>query len=444
MAGSDQAYQAAFKQMGIIRAENLEDFLDLALMFAFQPVPEGPNVVVITNSGGPGILAADASEKLGLRLTTITPDTVEKLHNILPPYASFYNPIDLLGDASAERYQKALEIILEDPEAQAIMVILSATATIDPKETTERLGRVSSKAKRKTLAACFLGPETLKIAQEPLSKARIPGFIYPERVISSLAKMWRYRLWLMSPEDEPLNLKVDRQRATEIISVARQQDRRQLYEHEVKESLSAYGFRFPRSLLARTSDEALLSAQAIGYPVVLKIISPAFVHKTDVGGVRVNTGNDQELLEAFFELTSRAKKIAPSALFGVLVQEMIRNGREIILGFHRDPQFGPMIMFGLGGIYVEVLKDVSFRIAPFGRRQAQEMIRETKGYPLLKGVRGQPEADLEALTAAILALAQLTLDFPELAEGDINPLMLRPHGQGALAVDARLTLGGKR
>ncbi len=443
LAGSEQAYQAAFKQTGIVRAEELEEFLNLALAFALQPPPSGPNVVVVTNSGGPGILTADASERQGLHLPSLERDTVERLRQILPPYASFYNPVDVLGDADAERYEKVLSLLLKEKDINALIVILSTTATIDPQEAARRLAALAPQAKGTSLVTCFLGSETSATASGILLKAQIPNFEYPEKAVSCLAKMWHYRTWLMTPEEEPVSLKIDRRRAAAVIAAAKQEKRRQLYEHEVKEILRAYGFTFPRSLMARTSDEALLSAKAIGYPVVMKIISPSIIHKTDVGGVWTNITSEEELLEAFFTLTSRARKIAPSSsILGVLIQEMVSDGRETILGFSRDPQFGPLIMFGLGGIYVEVLKDVSFRLAPFGRGQAQEMIREIRGYPLLKGVRGQPEADLEALSQAIIALAQLTIDFPELTEGDINPLMVRPRGRGALAVDARLTLGG--
>ena len=223
----------------------------------------------------------------------------------------------------------------------------------------------------------------------------------------------------------------------------RTQNRRHFYDYEVQEIFKAYGFRFPKSLLARTTEEALLAAKVIGYPVVLKVVSPEILHKTDFGGVKTNIQNEKELKEAFLSITNNVRRKAPQAnILGVLVQEMISEGREVIVGFSRDPQFGPLVMFGLGGIYVEVLKDVSFRLAPLNPSEAREMIHEIKAFPLLKGIRGAPEADLEALTEGICRLARLAADFPELSEGEINPLMVCPKGQGIYAVDARLILGG--
>ncbi len=442
LAGSEVAFEAASRQAGIIRARNLREFFNLALLLAFQPVMEGPRLAILTNSGGPGIVAADACERSSLELPTLSGETVERLREVLPPYAAFYNPVDITGDADAERYEKALEILLEDERLNGLLVILSRTATVNPEEVAERMAR---KVGPKTMVACFLGYDSVKKARNLLLKNKIPPFEYPEEAIAALEKSWLYDFWRKKPQIQCERPQVNFEKAAQVLRLVREESRSHLLDYEVKEILEAYGFRFPKSLMARTTEEALLAAQVIGFPVVLKIISPQVQHKTDVGGVKVNIKDEEELIKAFQELTIGVRQALPGvSILGVLVQEMIAGGKEIIIGFTRDPQFGPLVMFGLGGIYVEVIKDVSFRLAPLCPEEAQEMIREIKGYPLLKGVRGEPEADLEALVNSLVSLAQLAADFPELSEGEINPLLVRPKGQGAVAVDARLALGGER
>ncbi len=441
LAGSEAAYQAAFKQAGVLRAKTLREFFNLALFLALEPVPEGPRVAIVTNSGGPGIIAADACEKSSLELPTLRAEVVEQLRKILPAHASFYNPVDVLGDADAERYFQVLRVLIEDPQLDAFLVILSRTATVDPQEVAKGLREFTG---QKPVVACFLGEESVKAARKTLLRGKIPPFKYPEEAIRALEQAWLYRFYLSRPKESLKRPQVDFERARRALENARLEGRRVLLDYEVREVLEAYGFRFPKSLLARTTEEAVLAAGVIGYPVVLKIVSPNILHKTDVGGVKVNIRSEEELREAFLAITNQVRRHEPRAtIIGVLVQEMITDGREVILGFSRDPQFGPLVMFGLGGIYVEVLKDVSFRLAPFGPLEAREMVREIKSFPLLKGVRGAKEADLEALVDQIVRFAFLVSDFPELTEGEINPLMVCPKGQGVWAVDARLILGGE-
>ncbi|MBX6422797.1 acetate--CoA ligase alpha subunit [Thermosulfurimonas sp. F29] len=439
LAGSEVAFEAAVRRAGIIRAHTLREFFNLALLLAFQPLPRGPNLGILTNSGGPGIVAADACEHSTLELPTLSTDTVEKLRKILPPYAAFFNPVDITGDADAQRYAGALEILIEDERLDSLLVILSRTATVDPEEVAEHLGKRKSP---KPIVACFLGHESIKKARRKLLKHRIPHFTYPEEAITSLEKVWLYQYRCSKPSASRHRPSVDFKRAASILQQVRAEDRSQLFDYEVKEILQAYGFRFPKSLIARTTDEAVIAARAIGYPVVLKIVSPQIIHKSDVGGVKINIRSDEELIQAFQAMTMRARQAVPGAtVLGVLVQEMVSRGKETIVGFTRDSQFGPLVMFGLGGIYVEILKDVSFRLAPLSPEEALEMVREIKAYPLLKGIRGEPESDIPALVKSIVNLAQLATDFPELNEGEINPLIVCPKGQGVVAVDARLSLG---
>ncbi len=441
LAGSEQAFSAAVKKARVIRAATLQEFFDQALFFALQPPMKGPAVAVLTNSGGPGIVAADAIERSALEIPTLGPETVDKLRKILPPYAAFYNPVDVAGDADAERYEKALQILLEDPKINGILIILSHTATVDPAEVAERIIRKKGK---KPLTACFLGKESVRRGASLLKRKGVPVFPYPEEAVVTLEKSWLFTLLSQKTEGrEESPPKVDFARAAAVMKQVREEERNYLYDHEVREILEAYGFRFPKSLLARTTEEALLAAKVIGYPLVLKVVSPEIQHKTDLGGVKVNIRTEEELIQGFQEILFRVKKALPRAtITGILVQEMITNAREVILGFTRDPQFGPMVMFGLGGIYVEVLKDVSFRLAPLEFEEAREMIREIRGYGLLRGVRGEEEADLPALTSALVALSRLAVDFPELVEGEVNPFMVRRRGEGAVAVDARLILEG--
>ncbi len=441
LAGSEQAFSAAVKKARVIRAATLQEFFDQALFFALQPPMKGPAVAVLTNSGGPGIVAADAIERSALEIPTLGPETVDKLRKILPPYAAFYNPVDVAGDADAERYEKALQILLEDPKINGILIILSHTATVDPAEVAERIIRKKGK---KPLTACFLGKESVRKGARLLKRKGVPVFPYPEEAVVTLEKSWLFTLLSQKTEGrEESPPKVDFARVAAVMKQVREEERNYLYDHEVREILEAYGFRFPKSLLARTTEEALLAAKVIGYPLVLKVVSPEIQHKTDLGGVKVNIRTEEELIQGFQEILFRVKKALPRAtITGILVQEMITNAREVILGFTRDPQFGPMVMFGLGGIYVEVLKDVSFRLAPLEFEEAREMIREIRGYGLLRGVRGEEEADLPALTSALVALSRLAVDFPELVEGEVNPFMVRRRGEGAVAVDARLILEG--
>ena len=441
LAGSEVAYQAAFRQAGVLRARSLREFFNLALFLALQPVPEGPHLAVVTNSGGPGIIAADATEKSALELPTLGAQTVEKLRKVLPPHASFYNPVDILGDADAARYISNLEIVFEDEQINALLLILSRTATVDPLELSKRLKEIK---RPKPITACFLGEKSVQAAKKELLRTGIPPFEFPEEAVRTLEEAWLYRFYLQKPKDKEYHPRVDFGRASQVFRTARGEGRQALYDYEVREVLEAYGFRFPKSLLARTTEEAVLAAQVIGYPVALKVVSPAILHKTDVGGVRLNIKDEGELRSAFIEITSNIRRLRPDiSIVGVLIQEMIPGGREVILGFTKDHQFGPLVMFGLGGIYVEVLKDVSFRLAPFGRQEAREMVREIKSFPLLKGVRGSKEADIEALVDCIVRFACLVSDFPELAEGEINPLMVLSKDKGAVAVDVRLILGGE-
>ncbi|MBF8251243.1 MAG: acetyl coenzyme A synthetase (ADP forming), alpha domain protein, partial [Deltaproteobacteria bacterium] len=282
---------------------------------------------------------------------------------------------------------------------------------------------------------------SIRTANETLRNGGVPNYPYPERGVKAFATMVRYARWLKEPEPLIAAFDVNRDKVREIFASMKTEGRLELGEKEAREVIKAYGFRIPKAMLARTSEESAIVAKGIGFPVVMKIASPDILHKTEVGGVRVGLASEEEVERAFLEITSNASRLMPKALiWGVSIQEMVKKGKEVIVGMSKDHSFGPLLMFGLGGIYVEVLKDVSFRVAPAGKTDIERMISEIRSYPLLKGVRGEPPADTDALVEAIQRLSQLVTDFPEIIEMDINPLVVLPKGEGVIAIDARMTL----
>lgn len=440
LAGSDKAYVAAFSQTGILRAEQVVDMFDWGLAFSYQHGIKGPNVALVTNAGGPGIIATDAIEKSRLKMAPLAKETVEDLRKRLPPAANFYNPIDVLGDAKADRYDFAIRAALKDPNVDGVIVVLTPQTSTEPLPTAEALVKAAGEFGKPVVAAFMGGPASAE-GFRYLMRNRVPCFPFPERAVSAMNALYRQRLWLDTPVGEAPVFKVNRDAVAKIFKQLRAAGRTQLGEIEAREVISAYGFRLPKSILAPTAQEAVKAAECIGFPVVMKISSPDILHKSDVGGVKVGLKSAAEVESAFAAMMESVRKRMPKAdIHGVLVQQMAGGGKEVILGMTRDPQFGPMLMFGLGGIYVEVLKDVSFRVAPITRADAEAMVNEIRAIALLKGARGQAPADLDAVIEGILRLAQLCLDFPEIVEIDVNPLLAFPRGEGAMAIDARIVL----
>jgi len=440
LAGSEAAYMAAFRQAGVIRAPSLEALLDYARAFAYQPLPRGPRVAILTNAGGPGILATDALERAGLELARLNRETTAALEGFLPGEASVANPVDILGDASAERYEQALQVLLADRGVDSVIVIAVPQAVIDIEATAEAVGRLAAETDN-PLLGCFIGEASMETGVAILDRHGVPNYPFPERAAMALAAMDAYRRERERPIFEVQPCTVRTSPVRELFDRVRAEGRVSIGDAEAREVLKAYGFPVPESRLARTPEEAVEIAEEIGYPVVLKIASPDILHKTDVGGVRLNLGSPDDVRDAFDLIVYRAGRYVPGArLWGCLVQQMVPGGREVLVGMSRDPQFGPLVAFGLGGIYVEALKDVVFRVAPFGRQEAEEMIREIRSYPLLEGIRGEPPADHEAMVDALLRISQLVTDFPEIVELDINPLMVFEEGHGAMAIDMRLVL----
>ena len=439
LAGADIAYGAAFKRAGVIRAENFEALFDYASAFAMQPLPKGERVAIITNAGGPGIMAADAAEGLGLKMVSPSPASDAKLRTFLPAAAAFGNPVDVIGDADPDRYAKAFEVMQEDEKIDAILVVVTPQNMTRPLELAEKLA--AAHRGQKPVLAAFMGGTEVAAAKEKLMALGIPNYPSPDRAITALRAMCDYAAWRRRPARIVTRFPVNRRRVDRIIHMQMRSGVAQIGEVEAKEILRAYDFNVLGGQIARTSDEAVEIAERLSYPVVLKISSPDIIHKSDFGGVRINLANAEQVRDAFDLMMLRIQKRAPNAhLRGAYVEKMGQRGREVILGMTRDPQFGPMLMFGLGGIFVEVMKDVTFHLAPITAEEAMQMLKGTRSYALLQGARGQAPVDLETLAGALQRISQLATDYPEIMELDINPLIVGPVGVQAYVADARMTL----
>jgi acetyltransferase len=442
LAGSERAYEAAFNQSGIIRADSVQDLFDFSEVFAYQPMLRGNRIAIVTNAGGPGILATDALDRAGLTLARFSKETIEALASALPETANLYNPVDVIGDARSDRYRAALEGVLCDEGVDGVVVLLTPAAMTDIEEVARAVVEISRRFGKPVVTA-FMGGEVVEPAELLLQENRVPTYPFPERAVVALGAMERYRRWLETPPQHLSTFSVDRERVREILSNARGEGRLSLGEVEARDAMEAYGLVLPQSELARSPEEAVRLAAEMGYPVVLKVASPDILHKSDLGAVKLGLSSPSDVRDAYELIEYRSRRHNPNAdIWGVLVQEMIVGGKEVIIGMSRDPQFGPLLMFGLGGIYVEVMKDVVFRIAPIGRREAQEMVTDVRSYPLLKGVRGEPPADVDAVIDTLLRVSQLVIDFPEIVELDVNPLIVHEAGQGATLLDARMILKG--
>jgi len=442
MAGSAVAYSTVFKRMGVIQVDSVEDLFNYARAFASQPIPEGRGLAILTNAGGPGIVATDSCEKSGLRLAWLSQETIEKLRAILPEQASVINPVDVLGDASAERYKQALQILLDDPGVNSVIVILTPQAVTQPVETAKAILEVYRSNPKKPILAVFMGGKAVAEAVKILRDNGIPVYEFPEEAVKTVEGMVRYAEYLREPlEQEIPEFERDMDTVRRIIERARLEGRTVLLGPEARLVMKAYGLKVPESGFAQNIRQALAIANKIGYPVALKVVSPHILHKTDVGGIVLNIRSDYELEEAYDSIMRNVAALMPQArIYGVEVQEMVSRGKEVIIGMHRDMQFGPLIMFGLGGIYVNLIKDVSFRLAPIGRKEAYDMITETKAYTLLRGFRGEPPSDIDSVVDTLVRVSRLALDFKEIADLDINPLIVYEKGKNSLALDVKITL----
>ncbi|WP_234979203.1 acetate--CoA ligase family protein [Desulfococcus multivorans] len=443
LAGSDATYDAIFYQSGIQRVEGINELFNYAEAFSKQPLPRGNRVAIVTNAGGPGIMATDAAVRHGLKLATLSEETRAKLKTHLPPTASLGNPVDVIGDATHERYEAAIRTVVEDDGVDGAIVILTPQAMTDILETAEILPRVAADVNKPILGS-FMGMVDVSEGVEYLQSHGIPNYVFPEAAARSMAAMVRFGERLATRERR----RVITRMPCDADGVARffrvklaANEKAYVSEAEAYDIFAAYHLPVPRRRMIRDASEIDDAVAAVGLPAVMKIVSPDIIHKSDAGGVKVNLSTPEAVRSAYDEIIANALRYkADARIDGVLMVEMAGKGVEVILGATRDPAFGPICMFGLGGIFVEVMKDVTFRLAPMWELSAENMIRQIKSFRILEGVRGNPPSDLDALKQCIMKLSQLAADHPEIREMDINPLIVYPEGGGCVVADGRIML----
>lgn len=445
LAGSDKIYQASFQQAGILRARSGNEAFNWARMLSSQPLPEGENVAIVTNGGGVGVLATDACEEEGLTMID-DPDLLQEIYNnVVPDYGSTKNPVDMTGMAGPQEYYNAVEVSLNHSQIDALVVLYCMAAGHDPAKFARGIEQgINDATKQKPVAVSMLGGEETNQARKTLNTEGVPAYEEPEEAVGALAASYRYRNQKQSisvPTKD--DIQADWQSIDKILSQVQQTNRTQLLESEANQILKYLNVRVPEYQLATTETECIQAAQTIGYPVVMKIQSPDILHKTEAGGLELNLNSDQEIKQAYRKITDKVASTRPDALIeGVTISEMIPDGVEVIVGSSTDPSFGPTIMFGLGGIYVEILEDVSFKVAPVSRDEAESMISEINAHPLLFGARGESPKDVDELAEVLYRISHLVARKKEIRELDINPLVTLDEGKGCVALDCSITLEG--
>jgi acetate---CoA ligase (ADP-forming) len=439
-SGRDRLFDALFEQSGVIRADTIGDLFRMAKIFASGLRLEGPRLAIVTNSGGPGIVAADACARAHLELPELPDGVRRSIARHLSPSASIANPLDFTADARPEQFGLAIRTLLGQERYQGALVIMTPTGEISAQQVAEAVVRERARTS-KPIVACLFGLTDLSAEVTYLEEHGIPTFTFPEEAVAGLSSLSRYHAWSTRPRTPIRHYEADTAGARRIIREAQAHGLRLLPGVAARGVLEAYGIHFPASGVARDEEDAVSIANGIGYPVALKIVSPEISHKTDVGGVAVRLGDDASLREAVRRMRATVAARAPKAhIEGFEVESMVGDGREVLIGVQRDPAFGPIVAFGMGGIYVEVLQDVTFRLAPIRPLSAIHMVGSVRSFPLLKGVRGEPPSDLPALYEALGRVSQLAVEVPEIVELDVNPLMVRPEGAGVVAVDARIAI----
>ncbi len=439
LVGADETYDALLKQSGAIRVDTMEELFDYATAFSKQPLPVKGDLVIVSNAGGPAIISTDACSKLGITMAKI--DSIRpKIDAVIPPWGSSRNPVDIVGDADFNRFHDVLDLVLKHPNTGSVISMCTPSGTLDYDKLAEVIVAMSKKHK-KTMLASLMGLDEGIKNREILAAGNVPYYTYAEGAIRTLAAMLKFSAWVSSPEGQVIKFKVNKAKAKKIFDRAKREKRQNLLEEEGQEILKAYGLPLPRSALAQTEADAVNIAKKIGYPVVMKITSPQIIHKSDAGGVKVNLTTDAEIRSTFRSIISNAKKYDSKAeIKGVLIVEMIHGGKEMIIGSKMEPGFGPVIMLGMGGIYVEVLKDVTFKLAPVTRREADDMITSIKTRRMLQGVRGEKPSDVAKLSECIQRISQLVSDFEVIKELDMNPILIMEKGKGCRVLDVRIGL----
>lgn len=438
LAGADKAADALLKQSGVIREFSLKSLFDTAKVFSNCPIPKGNRCAIITNSGGPGIMATDAICEYGMEMAPITEETKATLRSFLPAAASVKNPIDMIASAPLETYKRTLETTIADPNVDMIMVIYLPFMGLKDIDVAKAIMEIKAQHPEKPVIGVFMTTSDFftKIAD---MEVNMPFFMYAEEAADGMFRLDQQRQWQARPEGKFPSYDVDKAKATEIIKNSVKEGRDQLTTLESIDVLDAYGIRACKYGLATDMEQAVEVANSIGYPVVMKITSKTITHKTDVGGVIVGIQSEEHLREEYEALIERLReKNILDGLEGVIVQEMVKGSREMVCGVATDPQYGPMMMFGLGGVFIEVLKDVIFRLAPLTDIDAEEMIKSVKSYELLKGARGTKPAQIDQIQESLLRLSQLVSDFGFIDELDINPLLISEKTGEGIAVDGRI------
>ena len=443
LMGSDEVYDAVFKQAGVIRVDTMQELFELATAFSKQPLPmNNMGVVIVSNAGGPAIISTDSCSKYNIQMADIS-NSREIISKVIPPHGSSRNPVDIVGDADFNRFEKVLIEVLSNPNVGSVVTMCTPSATLDYNELAKTIIR-TSKNSGKTMLAALMGLAEGVENKSILSEGGVPHFMYSEPAIRTLDSMYRFSNWLNSKKESIPSFSVNKDKVRDVISNVYKQGRTNLLEDEGYAVLQAYGFPVPKSMLVNNEDDAVKSAIEIGYPVVMKISSKDIIHKSESGGVKIGLKNTDDVRNAYNSIMSSVKNYNPNArIEGVLIQEMVTNSKELILGAKQDKLFGPLLMFGLGGIYVEILKDVNFRLAPISESEAREMVDSIKTISLLKGVRGEKSSDIPSVVDCLLRLSQLIIDFPEIEEFDINPLLVLEEGRGSRVVDVRIGLKNK-
>jgi len=437
IVGLDVASESLLEQCGVLRVSSLEEMFVQAGALVNQPVPRGARVAVVTNAGGPAILCTDSLVAHDVRMAELRPSTRAALARVLPPESSTANPVDMIASADASRYRVVLELVKRDPGVDGIVAIFVSPIMIDAYEVARAI--VEAADGTKPVLSVFMGKERSGEAVEELVRHRVPVYRFPEEAATGMSALVRYHELRDAPQGRPVKFRVDRRRAAAILAGARRAGRTVLLGAEVRGLLEAYGFPLVPARAAKSAAEAIAAAQEIGYPVVLKVDSAKILHKTDVGGVRLDLRNADEVGAAYRDIVSRLRRRDPDLI--VQVQGMVRGGREVILGMAQDAQFGPLLMFGLGGVFVEVMRDVSVRIHPLTDIGARLMVERIRGFPLLAGARGEKPVARECIEEGLLRLSQLVSDFEsELAEIDVNPFVVTERAEDSYVVDARVLL----
>lgn len=441
LAGSDMAADALLRQSGVIRENSLEQLFATARVFKNCPVPKGDRVAIVTNSGGPGIMATDAICAYGMQMAELSEETKAQLRSFLPAAASVKNPVDMIASAPLEHYRQTLEAVLADPNVDMVMSIYLPFLGLKDTDVAKCLMQIKAAHPDKPLVGVFMTKHEFFEAVSQMDNVTVPFFMFAEQAVDGLARLNMQRRWRERPEGRLPAFAVDKEKAQAVFAAAQAEGRAELSTRESLDVLEAYGVRVCQAGFAQSEDQAVALANKIGYPVVMKMTSKTTSHKTDVGGVRVNMDCEQTLRANYRDLMDklRAKNLL-DGLEGVIIQEMVKSSRELVCGVATDPQYGPMVMFGLGGVFVEVLKDVTFNLAPLTDVDAHEMVRSVKAFKLLEGARGTTPADIERVQETLLRLSQLVSDFANLEELDINPLMISDKTGEPIAVDGRIKM----